>query len=662
MTTTALSATPPFHMASAATTMIAESSSESTMSPLMQFFWESVISNGVPAFFTIVVIGFLAVVVGKSRNNNNGGRMGGMDDPALLSVNPVAALYMDLYGDQDQGKDKNPFGGGGFFGNNGNRKNKLPKNVGVPQQQFLQVTHLNRQYDSYDYSLALATQSKASAAATYRKVSFSRALEKALPSNLPASAYQELQQAEQTFLQKGNQVVTQLQQRQTETTRSVIDDELKKLGVKDVYALDPAVEDEPAEGNLTSTTNSTVSDSKAKASTTSSRGDKDGGAMKTANLIASLQNLELEFIRQVVRAVGPVHGPSVRAALLGDVAARGMGGLLLLALQDRPLTQLLSSSLSLSQADDEDTAEAPRRVFLTRFPGDTTASQVANLREEVTAIVRSAQPGDHALVVLQTGGGTVTGYGLAAAQLLRFKEAGLKLTIAVEQVAASGGYMMCCVADRIVASPFAVLGSIGVLTEIPNVYERLKKEGIEFQTVTAGKYKRTLTPTKKVTQVDFEKTKEDVEEILVLFRDFVAQNRPQLDIEQVATGETWFGTAALERQLCDEIQTVDNVIMEYMDQGANVYEVKYRPPPNVPALAGLFGNPDSTAQQSPDLSSSNNNNSNGPLATMVQRGIRWLVQTVWNEVRRESMTVSLDGGVEQRYRAESDVAERIKAE
>jgi ClpP class serine protease len=167
--------------------------------------------------------------------------------------------------------------------------------------------------------------------------------------------------------------------------------------------------------------------------------------------------------------------------------------------------------------------------------------------------VRQAKPGDEAVVILQTGGGTVTGYGLAAAQLLRFKVAGLKLTVAVEQVAASGGYMMCCVADRIVASPFAVLGSIGVISDIPNVYERLKKEGIEFQTVTAGKYKRTLTPTKKVTQEDFIKSTADVENIFVLFRNFVGQNRPQLDMEKIATGETWFGTDAMERVLlCDE--------------------------------------------------------------------------------------------------------------
>merc|ERR1711871_850089 len=145
------------------------------------------------------------------------------------------------------------------------------------------------------------------------------------------------------------------------------------------------------------------------------------------------------------------------------------------------------------------------------------------------------------LVVLQSGGGTVTGYGLAAAQLERVKKAGMKLTIAVEQVAASGGYMMACTGDTIVASPFAVLGSIGVISDQPNVYERLKREGIEFSTVTAGKYKRTLTPTKKPTKEDFDKSKEDVEGILVLFKEYVKRNRPSLDIDKVAKGKLGSG-------------------------------------------------------------------------------------------------------------------------
>merc|ERR1712087_740021 len=194
-------------------------------------------------------------------------------------------------------------------------------------------------------------------------------------------------------------------------------------------------------------------------------------------------------------------------------------------LEERPLSALLCTN-----------SDRRKSLFVMKFPGDVTASQLNELREEVTAIIRNAKPGDEALVVLQSGGGTVTGYGLAAGQLVRLKEKGLRLTIAVEQVAASGGYMMSCVADKIIASPFAVIGSIGVISEVPNVYERLKEEGIQFQTVTAGKFKRTLTPTKKITKDDIAKSKEDIEEIFRLFKGWVEQNQPQLNIDEVATG------------------------------------------------------------------------------------------------------------------------------
>ena len=205
-------------------------------------------------------------------------------------------------------------------------------------------------------------------------------------------------------------------------------------------------------------------------------------------------------------------------------------------------------------------------------------------------MLRSAKKtrGDEVVLVLNTGGGTVTGYGLAAAQLTRLKDAGIKLTICVEQVAASGGYMMACTADRLVASPFAVLGSIGVISEIPNVYERLKKEGVEFQTVTAGKFKRTLTPTKKIEKADVEKSKADIEDVLTLFKTFVKTQRPKLVIDDVATGETWFGADALKRDLCDELKTTDDVLLELLATGSEIFSVKYRPPQSSPAalLAG----------------------------------------------------------------------------
>ena len=180
---------------------------------------------------------------------------------------------------------------------------------------------------------------------------------------------------------------------------------------------------------------------------------------------------------------------------------------------------------------------------------------------------------------LQTGGGTVTGYGLAAAQLQRLKVNDIPLTICVEQVAASGGYMMACLADegKLIASPFSVLGSIGVISEQPNVYERLKKEGVVFNTVTAGKYKRTLTPFKQTTKEDMQKSEQDLEQVYNLFRNYVSKNRPILQerIDMIATGETWFGDDALDRNLCDRLATKDEVIGEYVSNGYEVYELEY---------------------------------------------------------------------------------------
>ena len=193
--------------------------------------------------------------------------------------------------------------------------------------------------------------------------------------------------------------------------------------------------------------------------------------------------------------------------------------------------------------------------------------------------------------------------------------------------------------------------SIGVITDIPNVYERLKEEGIEFQTVTAGKYKRTLTPTKKVTKADFEKTKEDVEDILRLFRDFVAENRPQLDIDSVATGETWFGTAALERKLCDEIKTVDAVLMNHVQNGYDVYEVKYTPPVETP-----FG------KFVPATNSNTDDDANGLIGT----AIRWLVRTLASEIKSELAASDFSNiankPVQERYMMIDDSADRIKAQ
>ncbi|WP_192073641.1 protease SohB [Vibrio sp. S12_S33] len=208
-----------------------------------------------------------------------------------------------------------------------------------------------------------------------------------------------------------------------------------------------------------------------------------------------------------------------------------------------------------------DTKREPH-LFVLDFNGSIDAKEVASLREEVTAVLAVAREGDEVLLRLETGGGMVHGYGLASSQLDRLKVAGLPLTIAVDKVAASGGYMMACIADKIVSAPFAIVGSIGVIAQLPNFNKLLKKHDIEYEQLTAGEYKRTLTMFGENSDKAREKFKQELEETHELFKDFIRDHRPALDLDKVATGEHWFGTQAKALGLVDEIKTSDDLVVE----------------------------------------------------------------------------------------------------
>jgi len=219
--------------------------------------------------------------------------------------------------------------------------------------------------------------------------------------------------------------------------------------------------------------------------------------------------------------------------------------------------------------------ETTSRLFVIDFDGDVEASAVTNLREEISAIISAASSNDRVLIRLESPGGMVHSYGLAASQLTRIKAANLKLIIAVDQVAASGGYMMACVADEIVAAPFAVVGSIGVVAELPNFHRLLKHNKVDYEQHTAGEYKRTLTMLSENTDAAREKFKKELEDTHELFKQFITSNRPSLDIDKVATGEHWYGTQALELGLIDKIQTSDDYIVKAAAED-DVFEISYQ--------------------------------------------------------------------------------------
>lgn len=217
-----------------------------------------------------------------------------------------------------------------------------------------------------------------------------------------------------------------------------------------------------------------------------------------------------------------------------------------------------------------------KKIFVLNFRGDIRASAVASLREEVTAILTVARPDDEVVVRLESSGGVVHGYGLAASQLERIKRKKIPLTVSVDKVAASGGYLMACVADQILAAPFAIVGSIGVVSQVPNFNRLLKKYDIDYEELTAGEYKRTLSVFAENTEKGRQKFVEQMEEVHTSFKEFLQEHRPQIVLVEVATGEYWYGKRALELQLVDELTSSDDYLFAANEE-SDIYEITYKP-------------------------------------------------------------------------------------
>lgn len=215
-------------------------------------------------------------------------------------------------------------------------------------------------------------------------------------------------------------------------------------------------------------------------------------------------------------------------------------------------------------------------LFVLSFTGDIMASQVKNLREEISLILQIIQPKDETALILESRGGSVSHYGLAANQLQRLRNNNIPLTVCVDKVAGSGGYLMACVGNQILSSPFAFIGSIGVMFGVPNVHDFLKKHNISYEEFTAGKYKRTVTPLGKVTDEKRKRLKEQLELVHLQFKNFVKQYR-DIDLEQTATGEAWLAEEALKKGLVDKLQCSDDYILAKLETH-NVYKISLQSP------------------------------------------------------------------------------------
>lgn len=261
--------------------------------------------------------------------------------------------------------------------------------------------------------------------------------------------------------------------------------------------------------------------------------------------------------------------------------------------QRKKIAQTTASKFEFLQLTQQLAKEARARkknnqkVYVLDFKGDTAASAVDNIREEITLILATAKAGrDRVVVRLESPGGMVHGYGLAAAQLVRLRDAGFHLTICVDKVAASGGYMMACIASEIIAAPFAVVGSIGVVAQVPNFNRLLKEHHVDFELYTAGQFKRTVTMFGENTPEGKAKFEEELQQTHELFKHFVEKYRPQLNVEKVATGEHWYGRDALGLNLVDKLETSDEYLLNLLPQH-DVYVIQTRRKPTLGEKIGL---------------------------------------------------------------------------
>jgi len=255
-------------------------------------------------------------------------------------------------------------------------------------------------------------------------------------------------------------------------------------------------------------------------------------------------------------------------------------------LLDKDQLKTLRKQQAKSEKKHKKQHEGKSRVFVLDFDGDIKASATESLRHEITALLSLATPRDEVVLRLESGGGMVHSYGLASSQLARIRQAGVPLTVCIDKVAASGGYMMACIGDKIISAPFAFLGSIGVVAQLPNVNKLLKKHDIDFEVLTAGEYKRTLTVFGENTEKGREKFQQDLDITHHLFKNFVSQYRPQLAIDEVATGEVWLGVAALDKQLVDELKTSDEYLAERAKQ-AELFHLHYAERKSLQERVGL---------------------------------------------------------------------------
>jgi len=311
---------------------------------------------------------------------------------------------------------------------------------------------------------------------------------------------------------------------------------------------------------------------------------------KSITIVAAILFVVIGIIAASSRGKKEQDG-QIEVTLVNDSYDEHEQAIKAVVLNDEQLKQA-AKDLKKKQKDDKkknksgDNEDNKKRIYVLDFDGDVKASAVESLREEITAVLTMATPDDEVVLRLESPGGMVHTYGLAASQLTRITQKEIPLTIVVDAVAASGGYMMACIGTKILAAPFAIIGSIGVVAQLPNFHRLLKKNDVDFEMFTAGEYKRTVTMFGENTEKGKTKFVEELEDTHELFKSFVTEHRPQVNIAEVATGEIWYGKRALENNLIDDIQTSDEYLMSRRED-SNIYSVSFEAKKTLQEKLGL---------------------------------------------------------------------------
>lgn len=212
--------------------------------------------------------------------------------------------------------------------------------------------------------------------------------------------------------------------------------------------------------------------------------------------------------------------------------------------------------------------------------------------EEIAEYLKQVEenPRVEAIVLrIDSPGGSVVGSDEIYQALLAIDK---PLVVSMGEVAASGGYYIACAADRVLANPGTLTGSIGVISMVPNIEELMEKIGVEVLVIKSGALKDEGSVFREMTEEEREVWQRIIDEAYDQFVGIVADGRdlPPQAVRELADGRVYTGHQALELGLVDELGNLSEAIELAAKMGGIVEEPRIIEYPATPSLMEtIFG-------------------------------------------------------------------------